>query len=262
MRSCAILASVCVLVALVANGEAEAHNAVSDSVADCAADPQLPAFEVAAITPLAPKARGLTNIGQYGLPRFDMKGVTLSLLLSFSFDVQPANFIGAPARLEDAVFDVQVESAGGTPLTYEALKPRMQQMLERRFCLKAHTGTKEASGYDLVVAKGGATLTRSNALGERGTAYIASDELAVTNSELPVLAGLLSSAAGRPVKDQTGLQGKYTVKLQFATSDDPSPTLPSIFTAVKEQLGLELKPAKVPVPTLTIEHINLSPTDN
>jgi uncharacterized protein (TIGR03435 family) len=54
----------------------------------------------------------------------------------------------------------------------------------------------------------------------------------------------------------------YTIKVQFASAGDAESTLPSIFTAVKEQLGLELKPAQVPVQTLTIEHLNLTPTEN
>ena len=258
-----VLASVYVLVALAWTGQCRAQSAVATpATTACTADPQLPSFDVAAITPVAEKDRGTTSIGQYGTPHFTMRGVSLSLLLSFSFDIQPVNFINAPRGLDDAVFDVQVESADGIPLTYEALKPRMQQLLEQRFCLRTHTGTKEVSGYALVSAKGGAKVTPGSTPGERGSAYITQQEISGTNIDMGALAGMLASPVGRPVQDQTGLQGKYTIKVQFASAGDAESTLPSIFTAVKEQLGLELKPARVPVPTLIIEHVNLTSTEN
>lgn len=262
-RSGEVLVSVFVLIALVGVGPCRAQSTVGASAtADCAADPRLPAFEVAAITPVAEKDRRATNIGQYGLPHFSLLGVSMSFLLSFSFDVQPADFIDAPHGLDDAVFDVQVTSADGTSLTYEALKPRMQQMVEQRFCLKAHTGTKEVAGYALVIAKGGVKVTQGNTPGERGSGYIMQNELSGTNIDMGALASMLASPAGRAVEDQTGLQGKYTIKVQFSPAADAESTLPSIFTAVREQLGLELKPARVPVRTLVIEHLNLTPTDN
>jgi uncharacterized protein (TIGR03435 family) len=260
------LACVSVLLALLTASPALAQNTTKNSLtADCAADPQLPAFEVASIRPVASKDSGMTQIGEYGLPRFEMKNVSLALVVSLSFDVRQANFINVPSGLEDAMFDIQVKSAGEVPLTYEALKPRLQQMLEQRFCLKARMGTRQVSGYALVVAKGGSNRSKLTPLKEsagRGTAYMTTDEVGLTGAELSVLAGVLTSVAGKPVEDQTGLLGKYTVKLRFAPEDDPSSTLPSIFTSLKEQLGLELKPARVSVPTLTIDHMNLTPTEN
>lgn len=228
----------------------------------CTADPHLPSFDVAAITPVAEKNRGATSIGQYGSPHFTLRGVSLNFLLSFSFDIRPANFINAPQGLEDSVFDIQVASADEIPLGYEELKPRMQQLLEQRFCLRTHTGTKQVSGYALVIAKGGAKVTPGSTPGERGTAYITQNEVAGRSIDMAQLAAMLTGPAGRPVEDKTGLQGKYVIGIHFAPPGDAESTLPSIFTALKEQVGLELRPAQVPVQTLTIEHLNLTPTEN
>jgi uncharacterized protein (TIGR03435 family) len=87
------------------------------------------------------------------------------------------------------------------------------------------------------------------------------------------LARMISGAAGRPVLDHTGLDGTYSVKIRFAregamilpggATAPPVPTdeVPSIFTAVQEQLGLKLETATVQGQVLVIDHIE-RPTEN
>jgi uncharacterized protein (TIGR03435 family) len=69
----------------------------------------------------------------------------------------------------------------------------------------------------------------------------------------------------RPVVDQTGLTGIYNFTVKFrpqlppdvaADGLDPEiQNLPSIFDAMRDQLGLELVPQKGPVEFLVIDHI-------
>ena len=64
----------------------------------------------------------------------------------------------------------------------------------------------------------------------------------------------------RPVIDRTGLGGTYDFDLRFAASSlaAPSPDvseLPSVFTAVQEQLGLKLEPSRGPVEVLVIDSV-------
>ena len=70
---------------------------------------------------------------------------------------------------------------------------------------------------------------------------------------------------GRPVVDQTGLTGTFDFSLQWApdksgplsflsaSTDDLEGT--PFLDALKEQLGLKLKPAKAAIPVLVIDHI-------
>ena len=69
---------------------------------------------------------------------------------------------------------------------------------------------------------------------------------------------------GQPVIDKTGLTGSYDIKLTYAPLNDPSANSanPDIFTAIQDQLGLKLIPAKVPVDYLIIDHIDRTPTEN
>jgi uncharacterized protein (TIGR03435 family) len=78
------------------------------------------------------------------------------------------------------------------------------------------------------------------------------------------LAMALRGMAGRVVVDKTGLKGYFTLVLQSASTSpglvpasDAAATseLPSIFTAVQEQLGLRLVSSRAPVEMLVIDHI-------
>jgi uncharacterized protein (TIGR03435 family) len=50
--------------------------------------------------------------------------------------------------------------------------------------------------------------------------------------------------------------------LEFAPDIEEVSILPSLFTALREVLGLELKAQKVPVQVLVIDHVDRVPTDN
>lgn len=102
------------------------------------------------------------------------------------------------------------------------------------------------------------------------------------------LAAQLSNGFDRPVIDQTGLKGKYDLKLRYDPSSmpggrggpkdalDPAPAggdpanrispggepPPSIFNALQEQLGLKLEARKGPVDLLVIDHVQKTPTQN
>ena len=55
---------------------------------------------------------------------------------------------------------------------------------------------------------------------------------------LETLAHILTSPAGAPVIDKTGLTGSYDIHLSFASADRYRLDIVSVFTAVQEQLGL------------------------
>jgi uncharacterized protein (TIGR03435 family) len=87
---------------------------------------------------------------------------------------------------------------------------------------------------------------------------------------METLATALTAQFGRPVHDKTGLTGKYDFLLrhyQIRESDrdnetNTDPNLPpSLESAVQDQLGLKLEPAKGPVTNLVIDHLE-KPTDN
>jgi len=87
------------------------------------------------------------------------------------------------------------------------------------------------------------------------------------------LAGYLSRVRGveREVFDRTGLEGRFDFNLEWTPLPQPGTTAdgtasaagsgPSIFTALQEQLGLKLEPARGPLPVLVVDRI-ARPTPN
>ena len=72
----------------------------------------------------------------------------------------------------------------------------------------------------------------------------------------------LTDYAGRPVVDQTGLAGEWALTVTWmpdgAVGDG---SLPSIFTAMREQLGLKLEPSRGPVDVLVIDNAERPTSD-
>jgi len=67
----------------------------------------------------------------------------------------------------------------------------------------------------------------------------------------------LSRQLNRPVLDRTGLTGRYNFELswtpELAPCPDSADNAPSIFTALREQLGLRLESVKGPVETIVVD---------
>jgi len=81
---------------------------------------------------------------------------------------------------------------------------------------------------------------------------------------MPQLAAGLSNYTDRPVLDSTGLTGSYDFTLEW--TDRRNPRAPdqgtSIFTAVKEQLGLKLEPRQAQVEVLVLDQATRIPSEN
>ena len=69
------------------------------------------------------------------------------------------------------------------------------------------------------------------------------------------LADTLAAVLQQAVVNQTGLDGVYDIDLTWAT-DQTTDSGPSLFTAVREQLGLKLESTKRPVDVLVIDHVD------
>jgi uncharacterized protein (TIGR03435 family) len=191
----------------------------------------------------------------------------------------PGQISGWPPWSESAKFDIEARMDGETAAAQQKLPPKAQaeqrqlmlrSLLADRFQLRVHHETKTLPLYELVVAKGGSKMKESHAT-ETNTNGIG--RLTAQGMPMPNLARLLTLIVNRFVVDKTGLTGQYDFNLKW-TPDSWGPVAeefswmlpesvsgPSIFTALREQLGLELKPTKGPVDILVIDRLE-HPSEN
>jgi len=157
-------------------------------------------------------------------------------------------------------------------------RERVKALLADRFQLAVRAETKESQVYVLSVAKGGHKLTAASpeATSGFGVSRGAGVITSAVGAPMAFLAVVLTQELGRPVQDETGLGGhRFQFKLEFrpeasdvkralALSGDPvadDDPRPSLFSAVKSQLGLELQSRKAAVPTVVVKRIE-RPVEN
>ncbi len=233
-----------------------------------------PSFEVASVKP-TPAARRGFDFGTYfrSLPggRFSAENVPLGMLVMKAYSVDSSQIVGGNSlRFGGETYDIEAraddrdpryKAAQATgPAAHEALLDSMlQSLLADRFKLAVHRETKETSGYALVIAKGGPKLKQPTEArsGDGSIAVAGRGHLKGQEAPLSMLVAQLTRLVGRPVVDQTDLEGGFDFDLEWTPEDTPADLAqgPSVFTAVQEQLGLRLEATKEQTETLVIDHV-------
>lgn len=222
-----------------------------------------PTFEVATVKP-APHADPST--GTWSPPntgRFTANHVSLALLIQLAYGVDKSQIANQPGWLDVDLYDVDAEPEDGVRLSREELQPRLQELLHQRFRLAAHKETREAHAFALVIAKGGPHLTPTKADHFPGFRInVSAGQMRGLNWSMPIFAKYLTSAAGFPVVDNTGLTGSYDIGFSYEPDPEADSSLPSLGVALKEATGLVLKPQIVPVETFVIDSVDKIPAGN
>jgi len=209
-----------------------------------------PEFEAASIKPSPPGPNNtLTRFDPGG--RFTASGAPLKALMQLAYGVKDFQISGGPGWTESERYDVLAKAAEGTNPSQEQLKLMIQALLVERFHLKIHRETRDPTIYSLVVGKGGQKLQASAGASVPGMS-MGPGQLTGKKITMKMLAGMLEQQLDRVVADNTGIQGDFDVKLEWA-KDQTADAGASIFTTIQEQLGLRLESQKGPVEVLVIE---------
>ena len=200
---------------------------------------------------------------------------SLKMLVQIAFGLFGPNvdkmIEGGPKWLDVDTYDVFAKAE--EPTTEAQLKLMLQNMLADRFRLSFHHETREVPAYALIVAKNGARLEQATGAEDRqGITMIVGKPLVARNVSISDLSRILTERLDRPVVDQTGLSGRYNFTLTWTPGENERGLLAmlpadvrsrmvvpdgqagaSIFTAVKEQLGLQLDSARGPVDVVVID---------
>jgi bla regulator protein blaR1 len=215
-------------------------------------------FEAAVIKPSDPTHVGM-QIFSPGPGRLTVMTATLKDMTAFAYRLRRHQVAGGPAWFDGDKYDITAKADGR--VTNEQLRLMLQSLLATRFQLTFHRETRELVLYDLVVGKGGPKLHEVDKAG-LGLG-LGETRLDGRGATMAILAGALSDRVGRLVEDKTKLAGYYEFTLTWAPEGAPADdrTQPDLFTAVQEQLGLRLEPAKGPVEVLSVDHA-AKPSEN
>ncbi len=234
-----------------------------------------PVYDVVSVKPSRP--------GTYVWHRTTADGlsmnVTLKALIFAAYSIQTDSQIsGLPGWAATTPFDVEAKMDADTAASLAKLPLDEQQtqrwlmlqaLLADRFGLKVHHETRELRVYKLVVSKGGSKMHEIRA-GQKAGVSMGRGQFTGRGITIGSLVGFLSGTLGQPVVDKTDLTGNYDAKLRWTPDDaaEPSQTSgapldsgPSLFSALQEQLGLKLEPAKEPVDTIVVDHLE-RPSEN
>ncbi len=222
-----------------------------------------PAFEVAAIRPSDPndpKAANGWNCESEG-HRLECRQATLLDLLSITYGLQPRQIVGGPTWLNQDRYDISgIPDIPGIPSPAQT-REMYKRLLAERFGLVLHRDTREMSIYALTIAKGGPLLKPASPdepVNTGNSGDRTQRTVRFTNMSMQEFARNLTLYEDRPVVDRTALPGHYdfTLRWTYALLAEEQPDAPpSIFTAIKEQLGLQLNALKGPGEVIVIDHL-------
>jgi uncharacterized protein (TIGR03435 family) len=159
----------------------------------------------------------------------------------------------------DSFYTLDARGPEGTTLTLALAREMFRTMLAERLNLRVRQGEAEMNVYNLVVAKGGARLDKPDPKLCPAGSMLANGPTMQARCAPPAsmneIASDLAAHLDRPVIDKTGLDGTHIYSLEWSAASAVNPSLPGVFTAIEEQLGLRLQAARSALPVLVVEQV-------
>jgi len=171
--------------------------------------------------------------------------------------------LNAPDWLASRNFDINAKAAG--KVTEEELRRMLQSLIEDRFQMKVHAELKEIQAYVLLPGKGGLKLKPVRDDGVFGvdiSRFPDKTRIVCRHCTTDKTANVLADQLKRAVVDQSGIPDEYSFTLEWSPGQNADDAAPSIFTALREQLGMRLESRKVSVPILVVDSIGKTPNEN
>jgi bla regulator protein blaR1 len=245
-------------------------------------------FRQNTISDMAPQGNSTPgNLRTGCFPLLDANGAGLIRGAYASNPFTPIN--GGPSWIHSAAYEINAR-AEGSPSVRTMNGPMMRGLLEEYFHLKIHQQIAEGPVFFLTVARGepklhsfvaGSCTPHDTAPQDPlppGQSYCKNNmsgsspaSIEAQGTTLDDFSRMLFAILGRPVFNKTGIAGRFDIRIEFSRegtrfsplraepADGISPAAPdptdSIFAVVQGQLGLKLEPAKGPVETFVIDHI-------
>ena len=218
----------------------------------------------------------------------------MAMIVSMAYAARPFQVQGLPGWMSTERFDMAAKINDSTPgaESQQAFETALRTALADRLKLVAHWETQERPVYALVRVhpdRLGPALKRSSIdceamrtagvaaaregrpappapplnTPERVTCGIRNNggRIMFGGNPITTFTNIVGGELGRMVVDRTGLEGTWDFEFAYArerglgTTDSAGTGLPSIFTAVEEQLGLKLESTNAPMQILVIDRV-------
>jgi uncharacterized protein (TIGR03435 family) len=202
-----------------------------------------------------------------------VRNLYLKSLITSAYGVREGLITGLPTWAHSARFDIvakipEEDREHAKEMTREERRALMAGLLSTRFRLQAHTISQIRPLYFLEPVKGGPLLRESQVkdnVESPPDVNARTGHFVADSAPISYLSSFLAECLDKEVIDHTALSKRYEIRLKWTPEttalDAPSEPDTSIFTALREQLGLVLRPSKGPVNILVIDQID-HPTPN
>lgn len=236
-----------------------------------------PAFESVSIGPCQAEERSFSSYSHSG--RLRMNCQTLRDLIRSAYVSRSSNSqkrlqideASGPSWINSDRFTVQAMNADINPDPQSILAPMLRTVLEERFHLKFHYEDRQAPVYALSVASGGLKMRPFqegsciplnlmlppapgvNYCRSRGAINGSLVSVDAQGMSIDDLRMIYLPRLNRPLVDKTGLTGRFDFHLVFAQTFSSKDAGPTIVTAMREQLGLQLEPDYAPLKFLVVD---------
>jgi uncharacterized protein (TIGR03435 family) len=225
-------------------------------------------FEVASIKPhpltRTPGRFGLTPGGE----RYEAIGISPMVLLAEAFQIHSDQIIGLPDWMHRESYDVIAKPE--RPSRPPEMHCMLRNLFAQRFHFRYHRETRSLPADVLTVDAGGPKLRESDpgadfSFDQPHGAFAHQIKMNGHSVSMDYFAWRVSRVMNLPASDQTGLTGRYEIDLTFVEEVDPGilerrlanghgiDTHPTIFEALRQQLGLRLEAKKGPVEVIVVD---------
>lgn len=250
--------------------------------------PNTARFEIASVVPSRDGDRQRAPMVLPG-GNFSMSNMPVRSLIAFAFGVRSDEVAGLPAWALTDRYAVTAKSAEGQP-TLEQVRAMTRDLLRTRFQFASHEARRPMEVLALVPERTtgtlGPRLVRRTEPCQPGVMVKASGLPAVAGRELPcpgflagpgwmyvagmslpMFADLLSKSliSGTRLVDRSEIAGVFDITLEYAPpsapGNEPSVGPPTLFVALRDQLGLKVESAQEFRNVLTVDRLE-RPTEN
>lgn len=219
-------------------------------------------FEVASIHPRESGSDEPSNRQMLPGGHFVATATTVRALVRIAFGTDDNRISGAPKWIDNKTFDINAITADHSEVTTpQQFQQLILSLLEDRFSFKFHRQQQEVPIYWLELVKPGRPGPGLKSSAPEAQPNMSTNSngaktvMKVSKASMADIAAALRRQAGRPVEDHTDLKGYFDFQVEWAPDETPDSADPSLFTVLREQLGLKFRSAKGSAETLVVDEI-------